>query len=285
MAVVVVALVPRPALGAVTASPPLRQAVLTYDSRSTATMREGTLTADGGDRYAYRSVPGSFDASGPGSNRGENLRVAFWPAGVPVVADSESCAIWTSQLGRNTQQGAAFRIRLGGDGRLRALTVTKNILYGVNWGFNFHTWDTNQRHSYTKFGAVLADGMKGPDDRALPLPWHFCARTVGSTMEIKVWTTHMREPAWGDPRFGGKVAIPAGWEASGTTGWYVGHVPAGGWAEFDDLRTWRYQLTEPVDRPTEPTGRTAGAVSAASAGGAATTSPTTAPSALDPAPA
>lgn len=223
----------------------LPQLVPTYDPSSTATQRTAILTPDGSDAYAFVVGGGTLDAQGLGGNAGHNLRYAFWPSGVPVLADSQSCALWTSQDGGYAQQGAAFRIRRSSDGRMRAVTVTKNVVFGVNWGFNFHTWDTDRDIAFQQFGGKVIPGLKGANGYAVPLPWHFCARAIGPTIEFKVWTTHMAEPAWGDPDWSGHAHIPDGFSAAGTTGWFAGHLQAGERMRFDDLRTWRYSTTPP----------------------------------------
>lgn len=215
------------------------QLVTSYDRTSTATQRTTIVTRDGSDRYSFASAPGAMDVSAPGQNTGGNLRSLFWPDEAPVVADSQTCAVWTSQRGGLVQQGAALRIRQSDTGRVRAITVTKNIVYGANWIFNFHTWDTARPGVFQPFGSKEVRALVGPRGLA-PLPWRFCARIIGQVIEFKVWTNAMAEPAWGDPTWGGRATIPTGWSTAGTTGWYAGHLEASGSAHFDNLRTWRY---------------------------------------------
>jgi hypothetical protein len=212
--------------------------VLTYDASSPVGHRTDVLTPDGRDSYRFASSAGAMEARALDSNQGGNLRTVFWPDGAPAVTDSQSCAVWTSQDGAYVQQGAALRIQAG-YGRVRALTVTKNVYYGASWIFNFHTWDTTRSIPYEIFGSVeLARFRYGND--TVPLPWHFCARVEGSAMEFKVWRYGEREPAWGDRSYGGRATVPSGWSAPGPAGWYIGHLPASGSARFDGLRTWRY---------------------------------------------
>ena len=228
-----------PVVGAVLAlTACIPRPVITYDSTSTATQRTAIVTPDGWDRYSFASSAGVMNVSAPGQNTGGNLRSLFWPEKVPVVADSQTCAVWTSQGGGLVQQGAALRIRLS-TGRVRAITVTKNIIYGANWIFNFHTWDTARPGVFQQFGSKEVRALLGPSGLA-PLPWHFCARIIGGVIEFKVWTKAMAEPAWGNSTWGGRATIPAGWSTAGTTGWYAGHIEAGGSARFDNLRTWQY---------------------------------------------
>ncbi len=236
--------------------------VLTYDGGGTPQV--ALLTPDGDDGYGFTSSSTGLHVAALGTNDGTNLRALFWPSGSPVVADAQSCAIWTSQSGPVVQQGAALRIRRS-TGRLRAVTVTKNIVYGISWVFNFHTWDTDRAQPFQQFGSVEIPGVRHRTSDA-DLPWNVCARTMGRTIELKVWTDEMAEPRWGDPTWGGSATIPLGWETAGTTGWFAGHLSPGEHARFDRLRTWRSGTTgetrsQPTDKPgaftsTTPGGRT-----------------------------
>ncbi len=212
--------------------------VLTYDASSGTGQRTAVLTPEGRDAYTFASSAGAMDARALDSNQGGNLRTVFWPDGAPAVTDSQSCAVWTSQRGDIVQQGAALRIQAG-FGRVRALTVTKNIYYGASWIFNFHTWDTTRPVAFESFGAVELPRFRY-GNATVPLPWHFCARVEGNAMEFKVWRYGEREPAWGDRSYGGRATVPGGWGSQGTAGWYIGHLRAGDSARFDGLRTWRY---------------------------------------------
>jgi hypothetical protein len=64
-----------------------------------------------------------------------------------------------------------------------------------------------------------------------------CARAVGSVVSFIVWPLADPQPAWGDPRYGGSVELPAGWDLEGRPGWYIGHLEPGDKAGFEDLTT------------------------------------------------
>lgn len=192
----------------------------------------------------FRSSSGAIEAGALTTDPGGNVRAAFWPTGVPDAADSTSCATWTRQDGDLVQQGAAFRIR-SEDGHVRGLTVTKNVLYGASWYFNFHTWDTARPQRFQEFGQVELPAMQHRN-RAAALPWRFCARLRGRTLEFKVWPGAGVEPAWRDPRWGGSATVPPGWDEPGRTGWYAGHLERGDLARFDQLATW-IGTTDPAD--------------------------------------
>lgn len=224
--------------------------VVTFDGSTPADHQVVVLTPDGTDRYTFLRWSDGLDVTAPAANRGSNLRTVFWPGSSPAVADSQSCATWTSQTGEFVQQGAALRIRRSGD-RVRALTVSKNILYGVTLNVNFHTWDSARSEPFVKFAGATAPGLR-ENGRTLPLPWRFCARVVGRTISYKVWPTSRTEPAWGDARWGASATVPVGWEAAGATGWYAGHLGAGQRARYDRLRTWRFGVDPPAVRPPPP---------------------------------
>lgn len=211
-----------------------------FDGSDQRAKRTWVLTPDGTDRYDFAAVGGTATITAPSSNQDSNLRVAFWPTGSPAVVDSLTCATWTSQRGQNVQQGAALRLESFPGGRFRAVTVTKNILWGAAWNFNVHVWDTAASPAYRKVGDFDMGEALRPGGHFKPFPWHLCVRALGATVQLKVWTGSAAEPAWGDKVHTGLVELPAGWEGAGTTGWYIGHLPAGGAARFDDLRTWKY---------------------------------------------
>jgi hypothetical protein len=212
---------------------------VTYDGNRgdvDRTMVQATVTPDGSDRYLIESSGVQVHAAAPRTNTGGNHRAVFWPEASPPVTDGQSCATWTAQSDpRRVQQGAALRIATDEAGRTRAVTVTKNIWFGITWTFNFHVWDTSRHPPGAQIGNVDMGAVVGGQ----PLPWHLCARTVGRTLEMKVWTGTEPEPRWGDRSHGGAVTLPDEWVYPGKAGWYIGHLAPGGFADFSNLRTWR----------------------------------------------
>ncbi|MCU1452163.1 MAG: hypothetical protein JWN46_309 [Acidimicrobiales bacterium] len=213
---------------------------VTFDGTDTRPKRTAALTPDGSDRYVFGGSGGTAVVRAPATNKGENLRMAFWPTGARAVVDGQSCASWTGERGPRVQEGAALRLKLEPSGRLRAVTITKNVLWGAVWNFNVHTWDTTRSPAFQKVGDVSLEQELRPNGTVRPPPWHVCARVVGATAQLKVWTGSEPEPTWEDTKHGGKVALPAGWTYPGTDGWYVGHLPAAGDASYADLRTSTY---------------------------------------------
>jgi hypothetical protein len=213
--------------------------VQTYGPTNTSPSQQAVLTEDGPGRYRFVSAPANTVAASVDS-AGGNLRQVFWPADNPVVPDSESCAIWGAETGPLVQQGAALRIVQQGS-RIRAVTVTKNVFYGATWIFNFHVWDTAQSPAFTLLGATNLHATLVRAGVVTPLPWHFCARVIGSKLEFKVWpVVEPLEPAWGDLSHGGSVILPAGWSQPGKAGWFVGHIQSNNLAVFTDLATYKW---------------------------------------------
>jgi len=196
----------------------------------------GVLTADSADSYAYTRSGPVLAVTGLPTNASSNLRHLFWPAAAPSAADGQSCATWTEPTDPgNLQQGAALRVLTDADGNvLRAVTVTKNIFYGVWWVFNVAVWDTTLEEPRTGIAQVDMVTVVGGQ----PYPWHLCARTVGAVLTMKVWAGDDPEPAWGDDSHGGSVTLPPEWVYPGKAGWYIGHLEPGGRASFTNLRTW-----------------------------------------------
>lgn len=213
--------------------------VPTHDGAGTSPLVSAPLSPDGGDVVAMTRTGADLELAAPATNTGENLRVAFWPTDSPIVADSRACVTWTAQEGGYAQQGLAFRIR-SANGRVRAVTVTKNVVYGFVWVFNVHTWDSDRSPANRQVGQVTASGLVEGGELA-PLPWRLCGRVVGDVVDLKVWAGATPEPEWGDQRWGGRVTLPGGWSAAGATGWYVGHLHPGDRTTYTDLRTWRYE--------------------------------------------
>lgn len=224
--------------------------IVTYDGgRGPAGAQMGAvvLTSDGTDTYEYKSTGAQVEATPLPSNTGGNLRTLFWPVGAPSVTDSQSCATWTAQSAEgNTQQGAALRVSTNSAGATRALTVTKNVMYRATWVFNFHVWDTGKQPVGKQIGSVDMGAVVG----GKPFPWHLCARTIGTSLEMKVWTVGEPEPAWGDSSHGKAVQVGPEWVYPGMAGWYIGHLPPDGFADFTDLETWRYGVADGDPLPT-----------------------------------
>jgi hypothetical protein len=213
-------------------------AVQTYGPTDLASPNRAVLTADGAGHYTFASAPSNMAVAAVDSSGG-NLRQAFWPSDNPNVYDSQSCAVWGEQTGANVQQGAVLRVAQSG-GRVRAISVTKNIWLGAHWIFNFHVWDTGRSPAYTYIGATDLSDLLVHNGIVTPLPWHFCARVIDGTVEFKVWTANELEPAYGDRWHSGRATLPAGWWYPGKAGWFVGHLQPNDTAVFTDLRTYKY---------------------------------------------
>jgi hypothetical protein len=163
-----------------------------------------------------------------------NQREVFWPAGQSLMTDSRVCVTWTSEPDTSAQEGVALRIT-----GTRAITVTKNVIWGIYWVFNIHVWDGP---AFTQIGQVdLSSVVIGPDGQRRPFPWRICAETIDQALLFKVWVPGVEaEPVWGDSTHGGIVAVPAAYTVPGKTGWYAGHLPAGTSVTYADLGVWGY---------------------------------------------
>ena len=88
-----------------------------------------------GDRLAVRASRGGGEP---------NRREVVVDRRAPANRDQLSCATWTRQSDWRVQPGLAVRVRDNG-GRVRAVTLTKNIAFGVQTVINVLTWDTARR--------------------------------------------------------------------------------------------------------------------------------------------
>jgi len=193
----------------------------------------GILTPDGHDRYGLTVADGRVTAAAPASNAGSNTRVAFWRMADPATVDHQSCATWVNPRGRFHQEGAALRVR-SVNGRTTAITVTNNFVYGTRWVFNVHVMDSGAQPRFRQIGQFDLSQVFRP---LPPFPWRMCARVQGGTVSFIVWPLTHAEPSWDDPRYGGSVRLPSGWQAAGRAGWYVGHLEPGDSVRFADLTT------------------------------------------------
>lgn len=200
-------------------------------------LQAAVLTADGTDGYALRAQGGEVTVSAPAENLGTNLRVVFWSSDIPSSADATTCATWARASSDAVQQGAALRISTEPGGRVRAITVTKNVALGAPWVFNVHVWDSALGEllpvGQADLGAVFA--APGETRFPRPLPWRICARTEGTAVRFKVWRLVESEPAWGDASHGAVVTLPDDAPRSGVFGAFVGHLHPGMTTAFTDL--------------------------------------------------
>ncbi len=197
----------------------------------------GIITRDGFDTYRFTDQGAGATAIAPAANEGSNLRTVAVKDGAPRSVDQQSCVSFHGPIDRVAQPGVALRVRSDPD-RTRAITWTNNIWYGARWGFNLHLADSSgknfgERMNIVRGGylpkAVLAD--KG----YLPLPWRFCGRARGTTVELKVWSVPTRsEPAWGDPSYTISAQVPGDWVYAGNPGWYIGHLNPDERSRFTD---------------------------------------------------
>ncbi len=228
-----------------------RQVIVTYPSTDPQPEQTSLLTPDGTDGYSYASSTGQMRVAALDTNTSSNLRSAFWPADSPLVTDAQTCATWASQSVVSAQQGAALRIATV-NGSTRAITVTKNIVFGATWIFNVHTWDTAASPAFQPVGSISLESELWPNGLEAALPWKVCVRTIDTTLDLKVWRADEPEPAWGETSHGGSVTLPESAVYPGATGWYIGHLSAGAQAEFTELRTWKLVAGPPPAGP-QPT--------------------------------
>lgn len=142
------------ALAATIATSCRRVEVPTHTDRSAPALAVHPLTHDGTDRFVHREGRGWFRVLASGDNVDRNTRLVLFPPHAPMATDQESCATWTDQTGRTTQQGLALRVRHD-RGRWRAITITKNVWLGAPWNFNVHTWDSADGGAWRLRGHIL----------------------------------------------------------------------------------------------------------------------------------
>ena len=127
-------------LGALPVSAAPATWVRTYDGRTgTKAITRGYLTPDGLKLFAISNRAGVVNIKAMATNHGTNHREVFWPKRQRNLVDSGVCATWTAASSKSVQQGLAFRI-VSEPGRTRAITVTKNIIFGYSETINVGVW-------------------------------------------------------------------------------------------------------------------------------------------------
>ncbi|MCB0896479.1 MAG: hypothetical protein KDB43_14095, partial [Nocardioidaceae bacterium] len=185
-----------------------------------------------GRRLVVRAGAGSVDS---------NRRELAVPAGTRARRDQVSCATWARESSWRMQPGLAVRVADRG-GRVRAVTLTKNVFGGTQSVMNVLTWDTGRRGDpWRRVGQFdLAPVLLTTHRRLVPLPWRACLRAQGRQLEFRVWPLgRVDPPTWDDGAFVRRVRLPRAAVYQGRPGWYVGHVPARGTAVYRGLRTGR----------------------------------------------
>jgi hypothetical protein len=190
-------------------------------------LHRSVLTTDGA-AYRYRHPGRRLVVTAARHVIGQPNRREIVAAG-PRQRDQTVCATWVRQPTWRGQPGLAVRVVDRG-GRVRAVTLTKNIVFGVQSVLNVVTWDTARDGDPWRGVAQfdLADELLD-QGRLRPLPWRACLRVHGRTVRFKVWLPRERsEPSWSDPTAARSAVLPKAFVLRGRAGWYVGHLPSGG---------------------------------------------------------
>ena len=205
----------------------------------TNTLHSTALTADGSDTYAITKSGSVVAMTAYVNNTGSNLRRIFWPTGQVNRGDTLVNATWAARSVPSLQEGTAHRIVVLPD-RVRAVTVTKNVWAEVYWGFNVHVWDSSQSPAFTQVAQFdMANAVFDAAGSYKPLPWRVSTFLQANTMRFKIWfPPMMSEPGWMDPIYARSGSSPADWGAPGQSGWYIGHIPPSGSAQYTSLEIW-----------------------------------------------
>ena len=190
------------------------------------------ITSDGA--YSVAVSGGNLNVRNGGSQRGADTRIVVTEAGSPANSVCATIKPVRGGLTAFSQPGVALHVRSSG-GRTTAITLTNNVLWGARWNWNVHYMDSGRRPTHVGLGSITAPGFYRQGMAMPPLPWRVCARTVGNSLQGKIWKAGAREPAWGDPNFGGAVVLPSGLANGGESGIYAGHLDPGQQLNFGDI--------------------------------------------------
>ncbi len=192
-----------------------------------------SVTPDGAGYSYSHPDPGTVVVAAP-EESGGNEREFFWEGASPDEPDSTVCGTFLTGHGID-QQGIVLRLN-DANGTMKAITVTRNVLFSDSEAFNFHLWNTSDAdRPFTLFGQTILTFL--PYSPAV-YPLNMCARTVTATNQVQfvVWTAGQKQPPWGDPIQGGEATIPVGSPSGGREGFFAGHLIAGTSMVLTDLR-------------------------------------------------
>lgn len=199
------------------------------------------LTSDGPQERLREHDGRVAVTAGAWAHPDHNRREVFSRRGATASRTQTSCATWVHRSAPDVQEGLAVRIR-DDRGRIRAVTLTRNVEFGLYWVFNLLTWDTGREGDpWRAVGQFDMSGVVGLSaTRLQPLPWRVCLRAVGRSVAFKVWLPDSEsEPSWQDARSARHDTLPAAYAAAGLPGWYVGHLSNHGRVVYRDLTTSR----------------------------------------------
>ena len=220
--------------------PAVASAAGAHAAAAAPTYQAATLTPYHSDTIKMTAAAGNVYLAAPStSSTSSYFREVLWSGGSAMSLNQQSCATWVGESDPNLQEGVALRIVQTPAG-IRAITVTKNVIYGVRWIFNVHTWDTtNAAQPYTQVAQFdMSKIILNDVSRMRFLPWTVCLRAVGATVTFKIWfPLVMSEPTWTDPNYTRVTTVPAPYGVPGLAGWYVGHVPANAYTQYTNLTT------------------------------------------------
>lgn len=196
------------------------------------------LTADG-PSYTYERAGRRLTVHAGAGSEDPNRREVVLASG-PATRDQTVCATWVRETGWRVQPGLAVRGVHSG-GRVRAVTLTKNIAFGIQTVLNVVTWDTARRGDPWRTVAQLdLAAVLMRHGRLRPMPWRACLRVHDRRVRIKVWLpARSPEPSWSDPVAARTARLPRAFVLAGRPGWYVGHLPAGGSVRYRNLTVSR----------------------------------------------
>lgn len=210
------------------------------EARVTIPLTVSTLTADGTATATATDVDGLITASAPTTNAPtSNLRQQIFLPNTPDVANPGMCTTFASQSSGAAQEGIVLRSTGN-----HLITVTKNVIYGLQWVVNVHVWDlTVPVFPFKQIGGFDMGAVLLASSHTAPFPWRMCARAIDGTVTFKVWVLATQsEPSWTDAAHSRTVLLPAGYLAPGKSGWFAGHLPAGGSIQYRDTTFGKWCL-------------------------------------------
>lgn len=197
-------------------------------------VRHATLTSSSGGSYTYGGNGTKIAVTQKVPVDDDSIREVFWYPDTPYRSNQQACITWDTlafgQPGGLVQPGLAMRISpTGPDNKsIRAVTVTENIWAAGVWILNVHTWDSSvEANPFTKVAGFDISGIVTTQTRLVGAPWYVCARTEANRFTVKVWTARDPEPSWQDPTHVFTTTLPPGWNQSGYSGGYIGHLRKG----------------------------------------------------------
>lgn len=150
-----------------------------------------------------------------------------------IVSNTTTALTVDAAWGTNPAAGSIYEIW---SRNIQAVTLSQNIAFNAHAIFNVHCWDGA---SFNAIGQVDLGAYLKPGGTYVQFPWFVKTRVRGLRFEFAIWKGSDAESDYDTAGRSYSVTLPAGWDHAGMSGWYLGHLQANDYLEFDNFAVIR----------------------------------------------